>query len=115
MSSFGYSGTNAHVVMSEELDTEEPHPSNPSYLIALSARNRKQLEVQVKNILSFIEQRPDISITNVSYTLMIGRKQFRNRLAVIVKDLSELTIELTKWLEETKVIELKLVMVIQHL
>ncbi|WP_166706504.1 MULTISPECIES: SDR family NAD(P)-dependent oxidoreductase [Bacillus amyloliquefaciens group] len=99
VSSFGYSGTNAHVVMSEELDTEEPHPSNPSYLIALSARNRKQLEVQVKNILSFIEQRPDISITNVSYTLMIGRKQFRNRLAVIVKDLSELTIELTKWLE----------------
>ncbi|MFK4467821.1 SDR family NAD(P)-dependent oxidoreductase [Bacillus sp. RC252] len=99
VSSFGYSGTNAHVVLSEELDTEEFYPSNHSYLIALSARNRKQLEVQVKNILSFIEQRPDTSIGNVSYTLMIGRKQTRNRLAVIVKNLSELTIELTKWLE----------------
>lgn len=101
VSSFGYSGTNAHVVMSEAPDImEADSPNNHSYLIVLSARDGKQLEMQANNLLSYIGQTSDAVIGNMSYTLLVGRKHFRNRLAVVVSELSELSAELSKWLEK---------------
>ncbi|ERM17719.1 SDR family NAD(P)-dependent oxidoreductase [Brevibacillus laterosporus] len=100
VSSFGYSGTNTHIVLAETPYVEVDSPDNPSYLIVLSARDGKQLEAQARNLLSYISQKPDIVIGNISYTLLVGRKHFRNRVAVVVSNLSELSTELMKWLEK---------------
>ncbi|WP_176560069.1 SDR family NAD(P)-dependent oxidoreductase [Brevibacillus dissolubilis] len=103
VSSFGYSGTNAHVVLSEAPETEavhSDHPDRPVSLIVLSARDAQQLEVQAQNLLSYLEQTPDAALGPISYTLLVGRKHFRYRLALVVSNPSELSRELRKWLEK---------------
>ncbi|MDY8047558.1 SDR family NAD(P)-dependent oxidoreductase [Paenibacillus polymyxa] len=100
VSSFGASGTNAHMVIEEAPQTERRHSEKPGYFIALSARTSKQLRQQVEQLLAYCEQEPKADCGNMSYTLLLGRKHCNHRLACVARNQDELVMSLKKWLEK---------------
>lgn len=99
VSSFGFSGTNAHVVLEEglECDRGKRGPQLPYHLIALSARNSDQLGAQVAQLLEHLPELNESELGNISYTLLNGRKHFKCRLAVIVESVAQLKALLQQW------------------
>ncbi|MBP1177198.1 polyketide synthase PksN [Paenibacillus sp. PvR133] len=100
VSSFGASGTNAHMVIEEAPQTERTHSEKPGYFIPLSARTSKQLRQQVEQLLAYCEQEPKADCGNMSYTLLLGRKHCNHRLACVARNQGELAMSLKKWLEK---------------
>ncbi|MCB0196766.1 MAG: SDR family NAD(P)-dependent oxidoreductase, partial [Anaerolineae bacterium] len=94
VSSFGFSGTNAHVVLeeyvSQELEVRSQQAEGGLYLIVLSARNEAQLHVYAQKLMNFLTASPDISLAELAYTLQVGREAMSARLALVVENETEL-------------------------
>jgi len=99
VSSFGASGTNAHVVI-EEAPALPPHVSRrPEYLLVLSAASRFQLQQLAGELLNHC-RRQSVEIGPLCFTLA-GRRHLNVRLAAVVRDRAELVEWLAQWLAET--------------
>ncbi|MGS5020735.1 SDR family NAD(P)-dependent oxidoreductase [Paenibacillus sp. JJ1683] len=100
VSSFGASGTNAHLVIEEAPHTKRRHSEKPAYFIPLSARTSQQLRRQVEQLIAYCEQEPEADCGNMSYTLLLGRKHCNHRLACVARNQGELVMSLKRWLEK---------------
>ncbi|MGG3111556.1 beta-ketoacyl synthase N-terminal-like domain-containing protein [Bacillus velezensis] len=98
ISSFGFSGTNAHLVIEEAPQTVRRSPAKPVCLIPLSARTERQLEIQAERLLDSLSKNKDSDLGNISYTLLLGRKHLHHRFACIVSSADELKRVLSEWL-----------------
>ncbi|GHI04300.1 hypothetical protein AQI88_26045 [Streptomyces cellostaticus] len=93
VSSFGFGGSNAHVVLSE---APVPPParkaSRPHWLITLSARSAASLTRMRDSLLEWLRgpeaERADLA--DVAHTLAAGRDHFEYRTAWIVSSIPEL-------------------------
>jgi len=97
VSSFGYSGTNAHLVIEEapEPGRREPHSPKPAWIIPLSARTAESLTRKIADLNRWLMTDGEgegtaASLENISYTLFMGRTHFPWRLALVVTDIVEL-------------------------
>ncbi|WP_440119140.1 SDR family NAD(P)-dependent oxidoreductase [Paenibacillus sp. QZ-Y1] len=100
ISSFGFSGTNAHMVIEEGPLRSRPSAPMPGYLIALSARTDEQLRQQVEQLTTYGRQVPELDCGNLSYTLLLGRKHMDFRLACVTRSLNEAITLLQRWLDK---------------
>jgi len=82
VSSFGMGGTNAHVVLEEAPKTSPSNGSGPNLLV-LSARNSNALNKACTNLAGHLRKHADLDISDVAYTLQVGRKNFAHRRAVV--------------------------------
>ena len=105
ISSFGFSGTNAHMVIEEAPHSRRSYSNPTGYLLVLSGRTWEQLRAQVKNMLKFCTEENTIDLGNLSYTLLLGRKHLDHRLACVVRSQKEFIEFLEKWLEKEKVLQ----------
>lgn len=103
ISSFGFSGTNAHIVIEEApkqvLSTKQ---SKPCYLITLSAKNLDSLEQQRKIFQTWLKQHSDMPLVAISYTLNVGRGHFNHRCAFIATSVEELQMKLEEVQKQKK-------------
>lgn len=99
ISSFGFSGTNAHMVIEEAPEMKRRSAPASGYLIVLSARTEEQLQQQARQLSAYCKKKSDSDLGNMSYTLLLGRKHLDYRLACIVSHPHELTTILDHWLE----------------
>lgn len=84
VSSFGYSGTNAHVVLEEYRAVRHPRPASSSAsLIVLSAKTAAQLQSAAENLRSFFLAEPAIELADAAFTLQLGRAELEVRLAFV--------------------------------
>ncbi|HEU4768535.1 MAG TPA: polyketide synthase dehydratase domain-containing protein, partial [Pyrinomonadaceae bacterium] len=93
ISSFGFSGTNAHLVLCEA-DEAQPRAADqaPAYLFVLSAQTGAALAQKVAELASWLAQaQPQPLLRDVAYTLQLGRSHFNERLAVVAATLAELS------------------------
>jgi acyl transferase domain-containing protein/NADPH:quinone reductase-like Zn-dependent oxidoreductase/acyl carrier protein/SAM-dependent methyltransferase len=102
VSSFGFSGTNAHLVIEEAPAPVRERDQRAGHLIVVSARSAAQLRQQVRNLLACCERTADLDCGDLSHTLLLGRRHFGHRLACVVRSRDELLGLLGKWLETGK-------------
>ena len=82
ISSFGFSGTNAHLVIEEPPQIERRHSQKPGFMMVLSARTKGQLRQQVEQLTIYCDQNSLVDCGDLSHTLLLGRKHFNHRLAL---------------------------------
>ena len=99
VSSFGFSGTNAHLVVEEAPQRAANRYSQPCYLVVLSARTPSQLRHQAFNLCRFIRGR-DIDLGDMAYTLLTGRRHLNHRLATVAATVEALVAGLENWLKD---------------
>jgi acyl transferase domain-containing protein/acyl carrier protein/protein-L-isoaspartate O-methyltransferase len=84
VSSFGASGTNAHVVLEEgpALETAEKPSSRPVHLLTLSARTPGALRSYAARFERYLSSASD-SLAEIAYTMNTRRTPFAERLAIV--------------------------------
>ncbi|MGW1190766.1 SDR family NAD(P)-dependent oxidoreductase [Streptomyces sp. NPDC002559] len=90
VSSFGASGTNAHLVLEEPPAVSRPRPQSPAHLVVLSARSREQLQEQVTRLAAHLRRETALDCGDIAWTLAAGREHFVHRFACVVRDRDEL-------------------------
>ncbi|TQV65810.1 SDR family oxidoreductase, partial [Exilibacterium tricleocarpae] len=85
VSSFGFSGTNAHVILEEAPPRERlaaQHPPREPAVLCISAKNPAALAALRERYLTFLQETPEPAIGDLCYTAAVGRSHFPYRLAV---------------------------------
>ncbi|WP_174185439.1 thioester reductase domain-containing protein [Nocardia barduliensis] len=85
ISSFGFSGTNAHVVVDgapEPSTVRLDVPGGPQ-LVVLSARNATSLTRMARSLRRHLSAHPELVPADIARTLALGRSGFEHRLAVV--------------------------------
>lgn len=82
LSASGMGGTNAHLVL-EEAPRAEKHESAGSNLLVLSAKTEQALQQAKKNLLDHLNKRGDQNISDIAYTLQVGRREFDHKFYMV--------------------------------
>jgi 5-hydroxydodecatetraenal polyketide synthase CpkC len=91
VSSFGISGTNAHLILEQAPAAEPPAPSASGVVPwVLSARTPEALRAQAAHLVEHLTAREDLDPVAVGYSLAVGRARFGVRAAVVGRDRDEL-------------------------
>jgi thioester reductase-like protein len=94
VSSFGFGGTNAHVVLSDvpQLTSRASRygPQAPVQLLAFSARTPKALSNLAQAYLELLNQQPASALHDLAATTHLTRSAFRERAVCIASDRDEL-------------------------
>ena len=93
ISSFGFGGTNAHVVVEEAITpvpTTETRSERPLQILTLSAKSDRALTQLAQRYGNFLESQPEVPLTDICYTANTGRAHFERRLSAIASSKNEL-------------------------
>ncbi|GAA0615091.1 hypothetical protein GCM10010174_36010 [Kutzneria viridogrisea] len=98
ISSFGVSGTNAHVIIEQPPVVDEPAPQRiPVGALpwVLSAHTKQALAAQAAQLVSYVEARPELDLSDLGYSLATSHAQFEHRGAAVGTDRASLLTALT--------------------
>ncbi|MDQ3021354.1 MAG: SDR family NAD(P)-dependent oxidoreductase [Bacteroidota bacterium] len=96
ISSFGFGGTNAHVIL-QQAPEEIKHISfkpKPFNLLTLSGKNENALSEIVKRYEEFLKENPNVKLEDICYTANTGRASLNHRLAIVCSSIDNLKTQL---------------------
>ncbi|PYD40062.1 polyketide synthase [Serratia plymuthica] len=104
ISSFGATGSNAHLIVEEFLPTVSHRTASAQPLIVpLSAKNEDRLRVMAGNLAQFLASHPNLDglpPEDLAFTLQVGRRSLEERVVFVVQDLRELEQKLAAFATE---------------
>lgn len=101
VSSFGFTGTNSHIILerASEYPSRENIESQPSsYLLTVSAKTESALKRSVWNYINFDYENK--SLNDICYTANACREHYNYRIAVIFSDKEDLIHKLSCFLDQ---------------
>ncbi|MHB8523231.1 MAG: SDR family NAD(P)-dependent oxidoreductase, partial [Limisphaerales bacterium] len=99
ISSFGFSGTNCHLVVEEAITPvrRDRAPAKPAYLVTVSAKTAEALQQRLHDLVEWMKGDGGRSgLEDVSFTLNVGRSHFAARCAAVASASDELVETLTR-------------------
>ncbi|WP_437836515.1 SDR family NAD(P)-dependent oxidoreductase [Sorangium sp. So ce1153] len=104
VSSFGFGGVNAHVVLEEYCAAERPGRAAPEQpaIVVLSARTEEQLVEQARRLAAHLSKHAhlDGDLDDIAYTLQVGRDALDHRLGLTALTIDELREKLSRYVQE---------------
>ena len=97
VSSFGFGGTNCHVIL-EEAPPQTPVTSRvdrPWHMLTLSAKNAPALVELARRYEDFLRSHPEVSLPDICFSANTRRSQFKQRLAVVTESSIQLQEQLS--------------------
>lgn len=100
ISSFGFGGTNAHLIV-ERAAVEEPSPEPVAgvRVVTLSALSEGALQAQAQRLKAHLGLQPSLTLPDIAWTLNAGRCHFSNRLAAVAESIPQLCRQLAAFAE----------------
>jgi acyl transferase domain-containing protein len=89
VSSFGLGGSNAHVILEQAIAVPSAETQRPRQVLALSARSEDELGRARSRLADRLETMTSIDaaiLSDIAYTLAVGRTKFARRWAAVVAD-----------------------------
>ncbi|RKS68197.1 pimaricinolide synthase PimS1 [Actinomadura pelletieri DSM 43383] len=87
VSSFGISGTNAHLILEQAppvQDDDSERPADPEVLPWLfSAKTEDALDAHIQRVRDHITARPELSLADIAYSLATARAHHDHRAAIV--------------------------------
>jgi phthiocerol/phenolphthiocerol synthesis type-I polyketide synthase C len=92
ISSFGFGGTNAHVIVEEAPPRSRPNgvPGRPCHILTVSARTESALKNLAGRFEKYLAEQAEHSLADVCFSANAGRSHFAHRLAVVAENKSQL-------------------------
>ena len=92
LSSFGFSGTNVHVILEEApvFEVKGEGAERPLHFLALSARNEKSLVQVAERYVHHLSTHAEDSLGDVCFTANTGRANFDHRLALLAESAAQM-------------------------
>ncbi|MBU3916861.1 type I polyketide synthase, partial [bacterium] len=88
VSSFGIGGTNVHLIVEEPPKQEVKHSPETWRILPISAKTPTALKKATDNLLRYLEESSSDAnsrISDIAYTLQVGRQEFQHRCIVTCK------------------------------
>lgn len=103
ISSFGFGGTNAHVVVAEGAPAPEALPAQQGPdIVLLSAQDESILPVAARQLLDTLHER-ELPLRDVAATLLHGRNHLQHRQAFVAADQKELKEKLKGFIDDQSI------------
>lgn len=94
VSSFGFTGTNAHVILEEAPERVMPHEEGielpEEQLFVLSAKSKKALKDLIASFILYLQEPSQVRIADICYTVAVARSHFAYRIAIVAKSVENL-------------------------
>ncbi len=91
VSSFGFGGTNAHVVLEEAPapTSERNTAERPWQMLSLSAKDAPALRALARRFATYLDGQPDQALADICFSANTGRAHFAQRLALAAETTEE--------------------------
>ncbi len=101
VSSFGFGGTNAHIILGDNPEVEDRiiEENRLAQIFCLSAKNTSALHKLAIRTREFIKERQDVPFFDFGYTNQNHRTQFDNRLAIVSENKQQLITSLESFIK----------------
>ena len=99
ISSFGISGTNAHLVIEEApaASTAAPKVERPVHLLTLTAKDTGALAALAQHYQEHLAAHPSVPFADTCFTANAGRARFEHRLALMATSPDQAARRLSAW------------------
>lgn len=104
VNNFGAAGGNTTMILEEapirpDPSTEPSPDPQQTHVISVSAKNKISLAGNIRSLISYLENHPDTSLNNLSYTTTARRYQHIYRVAPVCSSVDQLKKQLTTSLD----------------
>lgn len=95
VNSFGFNGTNAHVVVEEYKEPQyRADCPESSALFTLTAKNEQSLKALIHSYIKYLDDNQHYSLENMCYTANIFRPHYNCRIIMLVTSIDDLRVKL---------------------
>ncbi len=100
VSSFGFSGTNAHVIVAEAPDfaTVSNAVERPIHLLTIAAKSDAALRAYAQRYHDWLVDQPSLDVADLCYTSHVGRSHYEHRMSLAVPSATALQRALAAYL-----------------
>jgi acyl transferase domain-containing protein len=104
ISSFGFSGTNAHLVVGEasSVPAITTVPDRPLHILVLSARTKAALKEVISRYEKHLAGHPEQRLQDICFTANAGRSHFAHRFSAVAADVPKMQERLQAYREGTQ-------------